>query len=68
MATAVKQLMADSSMDLTAIQMVSGQLALIGATLEEITSPTKVDINKDMEIKGPWALGAGGHQPELLQA
>ena len=64
MATAVKLLMADSSMDMTAIQIVNDQLATMEATMEEITSLTKVRIDTEEQIVNPWAVSAGNDIPE----
>ena len=64
MATAVKLLMADSSMDMTAIQIVNDQRATMDATMEEITTPMKVRIDTEAEIVNPWAVSAGNEDPE----
>ena len=56
--------MADTSMDMTAIQIVNDQLATMEATMEEITSPTKVRIDTEEQIVNPWAVSAGNDDPE----
>ena len=67
MATAVKLLIADSSMDMTAIQIVNDQLATMEATMEEITSPTKVRTDTEEQIVNPWAVSAGNDPERTFQ-
>eukprot|EP00959_Pyramimonas_sp_CCMP1952_P445620 9329817-Pyramimonas_sp.AAC.1 len=59
--------MADSSMDMTAIQIVSDQLARIDVAMEEITSLTKVRIDTEEQIVNPYAVFAAGDQPNFQE-
>ena len=52
--------MADSSMDTTANEIVSDQLASTETTMEEIASLTKARVDTDKQIVNTWAASAPG--------
>ena len=45
----------------------TGQLATLEATMEELTSPTKVRIDAEEQIVNPWAVSAAGDPERTFQ-